>query len=172
MRIRENIAALLIFTAFVCAATPTSPSRPLRLAIMDIELTGDLGGPELTPEHEARARMASDRLRAELGRTQLYEIADNARAQETIRRFEAIQYLHQCNGCELDIARALGAEQVLVAWVHRVSNLILALNYEIRRTPSGTVVARNSFSFRGDNDPAWMHAVDSLVEDLRERGIR
>ena len=80
-----------------------------------------------------------------------------------------MQYLHKCNGCDLDIARALGAEQVLVAWIHRVSNLILTLNFEIRDVTTGNVSVRSSFGFRGDNDAAWTRAVEYLVRDLEER---
>ena len=152
------------------AADDLSPgSRPTRIAVLDIELTGDLGGPELAREHAARVQAASAHLREELRRTHIYEVADNAPAQEMIERFGSVQYLHKCNGCDLDIGQALGAQQVLVAWIHRVSNLILTLNFEIRDVRTGNVAVRGSFGFRGDNDAAWTRAVEYLVKDLEER---
>jgi hypothetical protein len=45
-------------------------------------------------------------------------------------------YLHDCSGCDLDIGRQLGADQVLVAWVSRVSALILSLTYEFHDVAS------------------------------------
>jgi hypothetical protein len=163
------VAALVAATPASAADDPSAASARTRLAVLDIELTGDHGGPELESEHAARVQATSAHLREELRRTHIYEVADNASAQELIERLQSVQYLHKCNGCELDIAAALGAQQVLVAWIHRVSNLILTLNFEIRDVPSGNVSVRSSFDFRGDNDAAWTRAVDYLVRDLEER---
>jgi hypothetical protein len=77
-------------------------------------------------------------------------------------------YLHDCNGCDLDVARQLGADQVVVAWVNRVSALILSFTYEIRDVATGQITARKSFGFRGDNDTSWTRAIDYMVRDLRE----
>ena len=71
-------------------------------------------------------------------------------------------------GRNLDIARQLQADQVLVAWVNRVSGLILSLNYQIDDVRTGQVVARKSFGFRGDNDTSWTRAIDYMVRDLEE----
>ena len=145
-----------------------SARRPV-LAVLDVELSGDLGGPELVGEHEARLKMASTRLRDDLARTGLYELADNAPAQDVINRLKSQQrYLHDCNGCDLEVGRQLGADQVLVAWVYRVSGLILTLTYEIHDVATAQTTTRKSFDFRGDNDAAWTHAIDYMVRDLKE----
>jgi len=142
--------------------------RP-RLVVLDMELSGDLGGPEFTAEHAARLTMASARLRADLARTHLYELLDNAPAQDLIDRLKSQQlYLHECNGCDLDVGRQLGANLVMVTWVNRVSGLILTLTYEIHDVASGQIAARKSFDFRGDNDVAWTHAIDYMARDLQE----
>lgn len=78
------------------------------------------------------------------------------------------RYWHDCNGCDLDVGRQLGADQVLVAWVNRVSALILTLTYEIHGVRSGQILARKSFDFRGDSDLAWTHAIRYRVRDLQE----
>jgi hypothetical protein len=59
---------------------------------------------------------------------------------------------------------------VLVAWVNRVSGLILTLTYEIHDVATGQIADRKSYDFRGDNDAAWTHAIDYMVRDLKERG--
>jgi len=151
---------------------PREPKLP-GLAVLDIELMGDLGGPELVAEHAARLARESDRLRQKLERTGMYRIVDAAPAKATIDRLRSEQaYLHECNGCDLEVGRELHAELVLVAWVYRVSGLILTLTYEIHDTDSGQIAARKSFDFRGDNDPAWNHAIDFMVRDLlSSRGV-
>lgn len=141
-----------------------------KLVVFDIELMGDRGGPELAQIHQARQKLASDRMRQELARGAVYEIIDTAPVREQIQRLQSEQYLHICNGCELDVARQLGAEQALVAWVNRVSQLILSLNYEIRDVNSGEVVRKGAFDFRGDNDDSWIRAVTYMARKLNEQG--
>ena len=96
-------------------------------------------------------------------------MVDNGPVQKTIdERKSQYRYLHDCNGCDLDLGKQLGADQVLVAWVDRVSGLILSLTYEIHDVATGQITARKSFSFRGDNDNSWTHAIDYMVRDLVE----
>lgn len=143
--------------------------RPAQLVVLDVELTGDLGGPEFVAEHDARLQRASARLREDLAATGLYQLVDLAPAKADLDQLKSQhRYLHDCNGCDLDIGRRLGADQVLVAWVYRVSGLILTLTYEIHDVNTGQITARKSFDFRGDNDTAWTHAIDYMVRDLKE----
>jgi hypothetical protein len=154
--------------AVVAAALGGNEQRASRLLVLDMELTGDLGGPEFAAEHEARLKMATARLRDDLAATGLYELVDTAPAADDLEQLKSQhRYLHDCNGCDLAIARRLGADQVLVAWVYRVSGLILTLTYEIHDVSSGQIAARKSFDFRGDNDTAWIRAIDYMVRDLK-----
>ena len=147
----------------------TEAAQPPRLAVLDIELTGDLGGPQLSAEHAARLRMESDKLRQELQLSGLYRVVDTSTAQALITRLNSqYAYLHDCNGCDLEIGKQLAADQVLVTWVDRVSGLILSLTYEFHDVASGQIVGRKSYDFRGDNDSAWTHAVTYMVRDLKE----
>jgi PQQ-dependent catabolism-associated CXXCW motif protein len=140
------------------------------LAVLDLELTGDLGGPEFAVEHAERLRTETARLRQDLEGTGLYRILDNSAAQGMIDKLKSQQaYLHDCNGCDLDVGRSLHADQVLVAWVDRVSGLILSLTYEIHEVQTGQIAARKSFDFRGDNNNAWNHAIDYMVRDLANK---
>jgi PQQ-dependent catabolism-associated CXXCW motif protein len=150
-------------TAYAARAEGRLPA----LAVLDLELTGDLGGPEFEAEHAERLKTMSARLRQDLERTGLYRIPDNSAAQGLIDTLKSQQaYLHDCNGCDLDVGRSLHTDQVLVAWVDRVSGLILSLTYEVHDVQTGQIAARKSFDFRGDNDNAWNHAIDYMVRDL------
>jgi hypothetical protein len=156
---------LLFFLLMGCgAAQAAAPS----LAVLDIELTGDLGGPELATEHQARIAKESEFMRAELAGTHRYSIADDRPAQALLTRLRSeYSYLHDCNGCDLQIGQALGAQQVLTPWVNRVSALILTLTYEIHDTSTGQILARESYDFRGDNDAAWTHAIRFMIRHLQ-----
>ena len=170
---------LVLGLALVACATVTAAASqeadtqraafPSKLVVLDVEISGDLGGPELAPEHKARLNLASARLRESLSHTGLYQLVDSTPAQSTIDELASrYLYLHDCNGCDLDLGRQLGADQVLVAWVNRVSALILSLTYEIHDVATGQIAARKSFDFRGDNDTSWTHAIDYMVRDLNE----
>lgn len=168
--LRRIAATFGLGIALIACAIATDAASPAsKLVVLDVELTGDLGGPELAAQHQARLKLASTRLRESLSRTGLYRIVDSGPAQETVDELKSrYLYLHDCNGCDLDLGRQLGADQVLVAWVDRVSGLILSLTYEIHDVATGQIVARKSFSFRGDNDTSWTHAIDYMVRDLNE----
>jgi hypothetical protein len=168
-----------LFYASICIVASLAPctspavtpgSTPPRLVVLDLELSGDLGGPEFKAEHETRLRMESSKLRQELAASGLYRVVDNTPAQALIDKLKSQQlYLHDCNGCDLPVGKQLGADEVLVAWVNRVSGLILTLTYEIHDVASGQILDRKSYDFRGDNDSAWTHAVVYMVRDLKER---
>ena len=154
----------------VPAGQPISSPQP-RLAVLDVELSGDLGGPEFAQEHAQRLQRASAKLRDELERSGLFHLVSNAPAQELINRLQSQQlYWQDCNGCDLEVGRQLGADQVLIAWVNRVSGLILTLTYELHDVRTGEIAARKSYDFRGDNDTAWSHAITYMVRDMKDQG--
>jgi len=157
--------------ALIACATATLAAAPVppKLVVLDVEITGDLGGAELAAEHQARLSLASTKLRQSLAHTGLYQLVDSTPAQSTIDELKSrYRYLHDCNGCDLDVGRQLGAEQTLVVWVNRVSALILSITFEIHDVATGQIVARKSFGFRGDNDTSWTRAIDYMVRDLGE----
>jgi len=134
---RTWLALRVSSLALIAFATVTLAASPPKLVVLDVELSGDRGGAELEPEHQARLK-------------------------------SRYLHLHDCNGCDLDLGRQLGADQVLVAWVDRVSALILSLTYEVHDVATGQISARKSFGFRGDNDTSWTRAIDYMVRDLNE----
>jgi len=167
-----GICAALAIVLASLIATPSfaadSGGKP-KLAVLDIELTGDLGGPKFTAEHETRLRKESDSLRQELRQSGLYTVLDLAPAEPLITKLKSQQsYLHDCNGCDLEVGHQLEADQVMVSWVDRVSGLILSLTYEVHDVATNQILERKSYDFRGDNDSAWTHAIKYMVRDLEE----
>ena len=176
-RQRASGLTLLFFCAAgIAAAAPESntqrAAQPTQLVVLDVEISGDLGDPALAAQHQARLSLASARLRQELSRTGLYRLVDTTPAQDVIAELQSRHlYLHDCNGCDLEVGRLLGADQVLVAWVNRVSTLILTLTYEIHDVATAQITARKSFGFRGDNDAAWTRAIDYMVRDMKDSSM-
>ena len=159
--------ALLTSAPAILVTSITAASVP-KLVVLDIQLTGDQGGPQLTAEHAVRLKKESEILRRQLASTGLYELLDTTPAQELINRLTSQQaYWHDCNGCDLQVGQQLGADQVLVTWVDRVSGLILSLTYELHDVAGGQILGRKSYDFRGDNDNAWTHAIVYMARDLK-----
>ncbi len=128
MRQTRILGGTLAMLAMLLAAPAFAADKP-KLVVLDIELTGDTGGPAFAAEHEARLRMESDRLRQELQQTGLYDIIDVAPARPLITKLQSQQkYLHDCNGCDLEIGHHLHADQVVVTWVDRVPAANRAMN--------------------------------------------
>ena len=108
-------------------------------------------------------------LRDALIKEDLYNVIDSAPVAQLIRTEAARQSLLGCNGCELDIARKAGADRILLAWVQKVSNLILNINIEVRDANTGQVVLVKSVDLRGNTDQSWQRGIDSMVRDIVEK---
>jgi hypothetical protein len=142
------------------------------LAVLPFELIDEQH--ELAPanlEYE-RVRVITRQLGDELQSKGLYRVLDTGPVQPMIDELAARQNLRDCNGCELDIGRALKADRVLVGWVQKVSNLILNINIRIEDISTGAVVLQKSVDIRGNTDESWRRGVDALVRDMLDKGQR
>ena len=119
---------------------------------------------------QKRLKLISEQLRTEFEKNNFYTVLDPQRTSAAVQRArDSYRYLHDCNGCDLDLARAAGAERVLTAWVQKVSNLILNINIEIKDAKSGDTVVRKSVDIRGNTDATWQRGIAFLVRDMREK---
>ena len=155
----------------VAVAWPAPAEQPLKkLLMLDFELIDDQKGVVPFPEQESRLAMISQRLREAFVREGLYNVVDSAPVAQLIRAEQERQSLLECNGCELDIARKAGADRVLLAWVQKISNLILNINLEVRDASTGEAVLVKSVDIRGNTDQSWQRGIDFMVRDMVEKG--
>jgi len=160
-----SAAALLVVSSF-----PVSAQPPLKkLLMLEFELIDEQVDFVPFPEKEARLAMASQRLREALIKEDLYNVIDSAPVAQLIRTEAERQSLLGCNGCEIDIARKAGADRVLLAWVQKVSNLILNINIEVRDANTGKAVLVKSVDLRGNTDQSWQRGIDYMVRDMVEK---
>jgi hypothetical protein len=117
---------------------PTSPEETARLKTMDANLTKAL---------------------ADSGQYQPVDLAPVASDLAGVRD------IHDCNGCELDLAKKAGAKFAVVAWTQKVSNLILNLNIRIADAETGQIVRSGSVDIRGNNDVAWDRGLRYLLRE-------
>jgi len=139
------------------------------IAILDFDLVDDQH--ELAPATVEYQRLVAirDQLQDEFAKNGLYRIVDVAPVAEVVKMHQSKSQLHQCNGCELEIARALHADRVLIGWVQKVSNLILNINIQIEDTATGAVVLNKSVDLRGNTDETWRRGISYLVRSMVEK---
>jgi hypothetical protein len=181
LKIRSRVSAFLL--ACVCssltsAAQAPSPqnsadagSAPIKIAFFDVELADfSAGGPLAgqSPEETARINLTSERLRELFGKTGRYELIDisgdhpgvSVVNAETIRSHD----IRGCNGCEVDIARALGADQTFLAFFKKVSRMEGGLEFQIRDVKTGALVKHVQTDWRGSTNESWTRAVTWLFK--------
>jgi len=73
--------------------------------------------------------------------------------------------LAKCNGCDSRIAATLGADYSLVGEVQKVSNLILAINLQLRSAETGRMVRGGVVDIRGNTDESWMRGMRYILKN-------
>ncbi len=76
-----------------------------------------------------------------------------------------------CYGCEVRMAKQLGADFVLVGIVQKVSNLILSMNLVMRAVETGKVVRARVVDIRSKHGPVldpWheLHPQNRLLQGM------
>ena len=153
-------------------ATPATAAAtaPLKtIAMLDFELIDDTLETAKDAAQKARLGMISQQLRAAFADNKLYQVLDNAPAAALIDDLSARFALHDCNGCDVDIGKALKADRVMTAWVQKVSNLILNVNIQIRDVRSGLIMLNKSVDIRSNTDDSWSRGIRYMVRSMIEK---
>jgi Protein of unknown function (DUF2380) len=168
-RMRWSMCMYLAVVGVMALPQQAATTEPPSLLVLNLELVDSSG--EVTDQredHERRLAAARQILASELAARDVYAVVDPAEIQPEIDATRAHQYLHACNGCEVRLAREVGAERVLTGHVRKVSSLVMALWIDIRDPKSGRPVVRKVLDFRGDTDEAWQRATLYLVNQLEQ----
>jgi hypothetical protein len=91
-----------------------------------------------------------------------YQLVDTTPVAQQVAGTGSLQ---GCNGCDLDLARQLGADLAGVGWVQKVSNLILNLNLQVRDVATGQVAAAGSVDIRSNTDESWRRGLRYLLDN-------
>src|SRR5689334_11238161 len=108
---------LLLATAWPACAQPHSA------AVFEFELTDTARQDQLAPhnaEHLARLALVSEELRKKLAESGRFTILDIAPVAADARAAN----LQSCGGCDVSLARKLGADYAITGMVYKVSDLI------------------------------------------------
>ena len=151
------------------SAKPVKATLPKKLAMLDFELIDITGETAKDEAQKIRLQQISRQLRAAFIDNNLYQVVDNAPATAMIADMSSRFALHDCNGCDVDIGKALKVDRVMTAWVQKVSNLILNINIQIRNVDTGLVMLNKSVDIRGNTDDSWHRGVRYMVRSMVEK---
>jgi hypothetical protein len=144
------------FAVILGAAIPAAAAQ--RIVLFDVELVNS----SLEPTEEARIAMTGRLLRAGFAEREGFEVLDQDALAEEV---EQVGYLRGCNGCELKMAERIDADLAGLAWVQKVSNLILNINLQVREVATGRLVYAGTVDIRGNTDESWQRGVRYLLEN-------
>ncbi len=156
---RKRLAVLFAGVALPAAAQAPPGLDAPRLAAFDFTIINTSPAAS-TPEEAARLRRLDTQLQDALRKR--FTLVDTAPARERLARIDSIR---GCNGCELDLGRQLGAQQVEYGWVQKVSNLILNVNVVVEDAGTGEVLHAESVDIRGNTDESWSRGLRYLLEE-------
>jgi hypothetical protein len=73
--------------------------------------------------------------------------------------------IRNCNGCQRDLAKKIGADWAAWGTVQKVSNLILNINVYMQDAETGKLSFIKSVDIRGNTDESWRHGLDYLLRN-------
>jgi hypothetical protein len=153
--VRSFLALLLI-----AAVLPARAETPQRAALFPVEFVDT--SPEAPTQAElARVKVLGVQLRDLLTKSGHYTFVDIA----PVAAEASSRDLWNCNGCETAFAKKVGAQVSVVAWVQKVSDLILNINAVIRDTSTGKPLAAGSVDIRGNTDETWSRGLRYLAKN-------
>lgn len=145
---------LMLCLLLVAAAAPARAAKVVILPFAFVNSSLEQTRPE---ELERLRRIAA--MLAEAYAAHGHELLDPAPLAAELER---ISDLRTCD-CEVDLARRIGADEVVVGWVQKISNLILEISVRARETGEGRVVRSGFVSIRGNTDESWTHGMRMLI---------
>ena len=148
-----------VLAGLFCGEAVAERAAVFDFELIDTSLEGEARG--VRADEQARIIQVSEQLRqrlAESGRFTVVDIAPIASAAKA-------QNLQSCGGCDVDLAKRVGADLAITGAVQKVSNLILNMTIYVRDASSGTTIAVMNADMRGNTDESWSRTLDWLVRN-------
>ena len=156
--------ALFAFVTLALLVSAPVRAEPPKLAVFDFELLDtSLEGEMRGPQADERDRLIriSDQVRGQLAESGKFQLLDIA----PVKAATAGSNLQACGGCDIQFAKAIGADLVITGVIKKVSTLILSLTIFVRDVHTGQLVTAVNASFRGNTDESWTRATSYLVRN-------
>ena len=154
-----SLALALAFAGVAQARAGAPKAAVFDFELIDTSLDGEMNGKRA--DEQARLGRAGDQLRKGLADSGKFVILDIGPVEADARAAN----LQSCGGCDVDLAKKLGADLSITATVQKVSNLILNMNVYIHDAHTGKLVTSMSADFRSNTDESWTRTVSYLLRN-------
>ena len=146
---------------------------PVKIAVFDFELEDFSGGAGIIPESDQdreQLRLATETVRRLLAESGRYSLVDVSQADAPDVTAHS---LHKCDGCDVPIARKLGADQSLVGIVTRITRTDYAVTFKLRDARTGAPIAVEQTDLRIGANYSWNRGAAWLIKNrLLEKQAR
>lgn len=154
--------ALSVMALISGAMAVPAAAEPLKVAFFGIRFNNTSQEPT-RPDEVVRVAQADDLFIEKLVASGRFTVLrpDAAMQKEIAER----PNIGECNGCELDFSKRLGAQRLAYGEVQKVSNLILNLNIYWGDVESGKLTFVKSVDLRGNTDEGWRASLNYLMKN-------
>lgn len=159
-RLMLAFCALVLGTT-VTSAAPKTAVFPVELSVPALHPDDLMFGTTIKPEEEQRLKIVTKELRKLLAASGEFAVADLSSVEKEI---EEKAPLHECNGCENDLAKKVGVELAVLPLIQKSSDTLLNLTIAIQDVASGRLKKTAMVVIQGNTDESWLRAVRWLVK--------
>ena len=135
----------------------TASAAGLKVVVFEVEAAQV----PLTPDIRAKLAAETDLLRKMLGDKGFTVVDTMPQAKKIADNLP----LSQCNGCDQDIAKALGADLEVTTALQPVSAATFTLSGSIKDVASDRVLRQGVVDIRGEDVNVWNHGMKFLLKE-------
>lgn len=157
-------ALLLAVPSGLNAVAETTGGNLNKVAFLGVQFQNDNEGLEPTSDAErARSKSIEDQFKAALENSGKYKFV--AVTPEVAEKIKTGQTIGECNGCEVEFGKQLGADGIAWIKVQKVSNLILNMNVYMADVKTAKMTFLHSVDIRGNTDESWKRSLTYLLDN-------
>jgi len=163
---RVLAASLAALTVLVTEPSKAAEPGVVEVAVFDFALDDRSAGGGIVqqdPIDTENLKASTEEARRMLSASGRYSAVDTSSAADEVIAAGGIQH---CNGCEVPLAKELGADQSMVGVFTRVSRTEYTLQILVRDTQTGAVVANASTGLRMGANYSWPRGVKWLMNRM------
>ncbi len=151
----------LLMGATMTHAAPKTAVFPVELSVPALHPDDLMFGTTIKLEELERLKVVTKELRTLLAASGEFAVADLSSIEKDI---EEKAPLHECNGCENDLAKKVGVELAVLPLLQKSSDTLLNLTIAVQDVASGRLTQRESVVIQGNTEESWVRAVRWLVK--------
>ena len=148
---------IVIATALTLGGTSAVAADSLKVVVFDVEPVEI----PLTPQMRAKLKEETELLRKLMSDKGFTLVDTTPQAKKIADNLP----LSQCNGCDQDIAKALGADVEIATAMQAVSAATFTLSGSVKDVRTDRVLRQGVVDVRGENADVWTHGMKFLLKE-------